>query len=309
MTTVGAAALGAAAAFYEQAQTGTPAPTPTPRVRESGPRVLQFMRGGGSWIGVSVRDVEESDATAEKPTTSGVLVDEVTPQSPAEAAGLKPRDIVVEFDGERVRSTRQFTRLVQETPAGRKTAAIVLRGGARVPLTIVPSESSGARFFGEFDGMPDIAGRWMGRVPPAPPAPPVPPAPPAASVPPAPPAPPAPPRGFFEFEDFSRRGASGRLGISVSELQPQLAEYFGTKDGVLVTSVSDNSVASGAGIKAGDVITSVNGKDVMSASELRQRIAEVKDGEEFSIGVVRDRKATTLKGKAETGSVRRRTVL
>jgi serine protease Do len=97
--------------------------------------------------------------------------------------------------------------------------------------------------------------------------------------------------------------------VSVTELQPQLAEYFGAKDGVLVTSVTDNSVASSAGVKAGDVITAINDKGVTSSAQLRQRMSELKDGEEFRIDVVRDRKTTSLKAKADTGSARRRTVL
>ncbi len=42
---------------------------------------------------------------------------------------MKKGDIVVEFDGEHVRSVRQFTRLVQETPAGRKIQTSVIRDG------------------------------------------------------------------------------------------------------------------------------------------------------------------------------------
>ena len=51
--------------------------------------------------------------------TAGVVIEDVEAESPAQKAGFKAGDIVVEFDGERVRSTRQFTRLVQETAAGR----------------------------------------------------------------------------------------------------------------------------------------------------------------------------------------------
>ena len=39
--------------------------------------------------------------------------------------------MVVEYDGERVRSARQFTRLVQETPEGRTVKIAVLRDGKR----------------------------------------------------------------------------------------------------------------------------------------------------------------------------------
>jgi serine protease Do len=250
-----------------------------------GQRGFRFAGGPGSWIGVSVRDVGEEDlAKAKLPGPGGVIVEDVSKESPAEAAGVKAGDIIVELDGERVRGTRQFTRLVQETPAGRKVQASVIRDGQRVPLSIEPRES-GMQFFGDFSSMPEIA-----RV-----------------MPPPPPAPPVPPRpGVFEFDQWMGRG-SGRLGVSVSDLQPQLAEYFGVKDGVLVTSVTADSPAAKAGVKAGDVITTVNDTDVTSPSDLRQRTSRLKDGEELSLGIVRDRKGMTLRAKIEGfGGERRR---
>ena len=95
------------------------------------------------------------------------------------------------------------------------------------------------------------------------------------------------------------------LGITVSDLSDQLAAYFGVKDGVLVTSTVDNSAASKAGIKAGDIITSFNGSDVAAPSDLRRRIQRLQDGDEFTVGVVRDKKSLTLKGKAEATRTRR----
>ena len=95
-------------------------------------------------------------------------------------------------------------------------------------------------------------------------------------------------------------GRAGRLGITVDSLSPQLAEYFGTKDGVLVTSVSDDSAAAKAGLKAGDVITSASTASTVSdPQDLRRRIQSLDDGDEFTIGVMRDKKPVTLKGKAE----------
>ena len=72
-----------------------------------------------------------------------------------------------------------------------------------------------------------------------------------------------------------------------------------TKDGVLVTSVADDSAAAKAGIKAGDVITSFNGTDVTTPADLRRRIQRLADGDEFTVGVMRDKKPLTLKGKAD----------
>ncbi len=273
--------------------------------RATAPRALEIFTGRGSQIGVSIRDVEEDDAkTGKLSGSSGVVVEEVSEDSPAATAGFKKGDIVVEFDGERVRSVRQFTRLVQETPAGRKTQASLVRDGQRVNVTVEPRERSGFNFSGD-----DVRVRrdfarqfddFAMAIPPAPPAPPVPPGRRAHPTPPTPPVAPA----FPDFQSFIWRSGNN-LGITVGDLSSQLAEYFGTKDGALVTSVYDDSAAAKAGIKAGDVITSFNGAEVIDPSDLRRRIQRLESGDEFTVGVVRDKKSLTLKGKLETTRNRR----
>ena len=121
--------------------------------------------------------------------------------------------------------------------------------------------------------------------------------------PPVPPVPPTPPM-FPDIEGFVWRSGNN-LGITVGDLPDQLADYFGTKDGVLVTSVTDSSAASKAGLKAGDVITSLNGVPVTEPSDLRRRVQRLQDGDELTMGVVRDKKTLTLKGKMETPRSRR----
>jgi serine protease Do len=264
------------------------------------PKAVQILSGRGSQLGVTIRDVEESDAkTGKLAATSGVVIEEVSEDSPAAKAGLKKGDVVVEFDGERVRSVRQFTRLVRETPAGRKIQTSVMRDGQKVNLSVEPREGGSFSYFGDGDKLNvlrDFAGDFPFGVPaPAKPAPP------ATPMPPKPPLP-----AFPDFDTFVWRSGNS-LGITVGDLSDQLAQYFGTKDGVLVTSVADNSAAAKAGIKAGDVITSFNGTEVTSPSDLRRRLQGLQDGDEFTVGIVRDKKATTLKGKAETLRPRRTT--
>jgi S1-C subfamily serine protease len=130
----------------------------------------------------------------------------------------------------------------------------------------------------------------------APPRPPVPPTPRVRTTPPAAP---------WRLDDLLS-GGSSRLGITVDDLSEQLAEYFGTKDGVLVTSVQDASAGAKAGIRAGDVITAFNGSAIDDPSDLRRRLQAVDEGEEFTVAVMRDKKPQTLKGKLE-GTARRRT--
>jgi S1-C subfamily serine protease len=81
------------------------------------------------------------------------------------------------------------------------------------------------------------------------------------------------------------------------DLTPQLGEYFGAKGGVLVAGVSEGSPAAQAGIKAGDVITSVNGKAITSPDSLVRAVRDQPEGEELSLGILRDRKAQALKVK------------
>src|SRR3990167_705785 len=100
---------------------------------------LMMLDGRGSQLGVQVSDVDPSTSLgAGANGDAGVKVDEVNDDSPADKAGLKAGDVVVEFDGERVRSARHFGRLVAETPPGRSTRAVVVRDGARVTLEVAP---------------------------------------------------------------------------------------------------------------------------------------------------------------------------
>jgi serine protease Do len=100
---------------------------------------------------------------------------------------------------------------------------------------------------------------------------------------------------LFPFNGWT--SGAGRLGVVVQELTPQLGEYFGSKDGVLVASVSQGSPADQAGFKAGDVITSVNGKPVNDVDGLLRAVRSQPDGEPMTVAVVRDRKPQTLKVK------------
>jgi len=89
----------------------------------------------------------------------------------------------------------------------------------------------------------------------------------------------------------------GRLGVNIQELTPELAAYFGVKDGLLVNSVQADTPAAKAGLKAGDVIGTVNGKAVTTPNELIKELAD-KDGE-VAIGVTRDKKPLSLKATLE----------
>ena len=240
-----------------------------PRDLERSARSLMMLAGRGAEIGVRIAEG----------TTTGVVIEEVQPDSPAEKAGLKRSDVIVEFDGERVRSARQFGRLVEETPPGRTVKATVMRDGRRQDVQITPSEGRGARVWLDGDplrGMRGNLGRLGDHVLP------------------------------FDFNfNVDRRGAlSGRrLGVTVDELTDQLAQYFGAKGGLLVTSVTDGSAASRAGLKAGDIITSIDGRPVRSRDDLLRSLRDA-DKDELTIGFVRDKNESTVKATIDAPSRR-----
>jgi S1-C subfamily serine protease len=171
---------------------------------------------------------------------------------------------------------------------------VLSRGGQRVAVTVTPESSS----FGD-----DFNLRLL-ETPTARLARPTP-------VPPSPPAAPRAPRApslvspAMPFELFGRV-RTGRLGVTMEDLDSQLAEYFGVKEGVLVKSVTQDSPAAKSGLKAGDVITAINGRHVYDSSDITRALDRVEGEGEVTIEVMRDRKAQTLKGKLETRDARPR---
>src|ERR1051325_11010248 len=91
-------------------------------------------------------------------------------------------------------------------------------------------------------------------------------------------------------------GKRAFLGVVVTELSPELRDYFGApKDsGVLVASVEDNSPADKAGVRVGDIIVAVEGKDVEGSWDLRGALRDKKDGDTARIEVLRGRSRQTL---------------
>jgi serine protease Do len=82
----------------------------------------------------------------------------------------------------------------------------------------------------------------------------------------------------------------GRLGVTIQEVNQQLADSFGLKrpGGALVAAVEDDSPAAKAGIKTGDVILKFNGHDISSSAELPTQVADVKPGTKATLQISRN---------------------
>ena len=248
-------------------------------------RAMRFVeQAAGPQIGLDVREVTPADVERESLVSSrGAVVSAVTDGSPADEAGVRAGDVVVAFDGETVRSARQLSRLVQETPPGRAAGITVRRDGARLELEVTPVNrpASADDFRGPLDRIGRLVEELGRRL-----------------------------EGFRmpEFDVFRSRRT--RLGIGAQALTPQLADYFGVEEGVLVTHVEEDSAASTAGLRAGDVITAVDDRGVSDVDELRRRLDRVEPDEEFPLTITRDGETLTLSAtvKSRDGRCFRRPV-
>jgi C-terminal processing protease CtpA/Prc len=86
----------------------------------------------------------------------------------------------------------------------------------------------------------------------------------------------------FDFE----LGWRGVAGAEFTEMNPGLAEYFGTDRGALVLRVAPQTPAARAGLEAGDVVVAVNGDPVDGVRDLRRGVAAARD-REVELEVVR----------------------
>jgi membrane-associated protease RseP (regulator of RpoE activity) len=234
--------------------------------------VITVSGGNASWLGVQTKDLTPDQVRDLKLGDEyGALVEKAEPDSPAAKAGLQKGDVIVEFAGERVRSVAELTRLVRETPVGRSVEIHIRRNGTKQTLnaTIAARKSVFEPLLGE--GRSGRMEVW-----------------PKVNV----------PDLNLNFGFFG----GPRLGVSLEELTPQLADYFGVKDGkgVLVTEVSAGSAAAKAGLKAGDCITRVDSTTVESADDIHRALSSKPEGsQDVTLTIVRDRKEQTLQAHLE----------
>jgi serine protease Do len=85
------------------------------------------------WLGVSIQEVTPELAKSfDLKERKGALVAQVFPGSPAEKAGLKQGDIILEFDGKEVADSKELPRIVASTPSGKTVTVKLSRNGKMV---------------------------------------------------------------------------------------------------------------------------------------------------------------------------------
>jgi serine protease Do len=239
------------------------------------------VHGTSSYLGVYCMDIDgEIARMTGLREERGVLITKVDAESPALRAGLMEKDVIQEYNGQRVEGTAHFSRLVSETPAGRKVNLGVFRNGQTVNLTA----QIGAR-------TPQSLS-WSAT--------------PSAPMAPRPPEPPSMDLVMPDIPSGLLGWQSSSLGYMSEPIDGQLADFFGVKEGVLVRSVVPKSAAEKAGLKAGDVIVKADGMAVRSPSEISGMLRRQREKRRVSLTVVRAHKEMILeliaKNKAPSDS-------
>jgi len=233
--------------------------------------VLQ-LDTSGAYLGIEMENVNASNLSKYKLSAErGVVVRAVKKGSPAEAAGIKEDDVILEFGSNPVWSSMQFSRLVRETPVGRNVDLVISRDGKRMNLRARLEVDEGRGASNLWEMLPE---GFSG------------------------------PGQYYQFRAPDRLGSGSgtrtaasnkpRLGVSVQPLTDQLGESLGVpkKKGVLVSSVIEGSPSVGK-LKALDVIISADGKDIESPEDLTRVIRDKSDGS-VNFKVIREKKEITV---------------
>ena len=104
--------------------------------------ILQQLSGEGKvtrgWLGVAIQELSPELMQAFKlENNDGALIADVIVDSPAQKAGLKRGDIIVGFNGDKVRDSSELPRLVAAMPPGTAATVDIVREGKRLSIPVV----------------------------------------------------------------------------------------------------------------------------------------------------------------------------
>lgn len=224
--------------------------------------------GGSSYLGVDTRDVTPDRLSELKlKEEHGVEVTLVDQDAPAGKAGIKEHDVILTLNGTQVESVEQLRRMIREIPSGRTVTLGISRDGQPMTLKAQLADRKNAFFV-----TPKVKPFVAPLIPPMPVIPEI-----------------DMPMSVVVVH------SSMRSGLMVENLTPQLADFFGAKNGqgVLVRSVDKGSRAERAGFRAGDVIVKINGQPIHDSGDFTHALHGRKT-DSVNVGIVRDKKEQTL---------------
>jgi len=101
-------------------------------------QLIEFGETKRGWLGVRIQYVSKEIAEVEKlDKPRGALVASVADGSPSDAAGIKPGDIILEFDGKPINEMSELPKIVASTDVGKKVKVKVWRNQRELEKNII----------------------------------------------------------------------------------------------------------------------------------------------------------------------------
>ena len=101
-------------------------------------QLIEFGETKRGWLGVRIQDVTKEIAEVEKlDEARGALVASVAENSPSEKAGVKAGDIILEFNGEKIKEMKELPIIVARTEVGKKVKVKIWRNKKEIIKTII----------------------------------------------------------------------------------------------------------------------------------------------------------------------------
>ena len=100
-------------------------------------QLIKFGETKRGWLGVRIQDVTEEIADIEKlDKPRGALVASVAQNSPSEKAGIKAGDIILDFNGEKIKEMKELPIIVARTEVGKKVKVKIWRNKREIIKTV-----------------------------------------------------------------------------------------------------------------------------------------------------------------------------
>lgn len=241
------------------------------------PLSAKTAKGSNAWLGVYTQSVDRDISDAfELDIDYGAIVNEVLGDSPADEAGINDGDVIISFDGQKVWDQDDLLDFIEEKKAGESVALELIRDGKSMTVNVELGKRPRSR--GLFSSGRKYEQRSNFRL--------------------------APGSGKVRRFGFS---SGGYVGISLTTLTEQLADYFGVKgnEGVLITEVTEDSPAQEAGLKAGDVIIAIEDEEISDYSDVKEIVGESDKGDKLTFTILRNKRKQKIEvevGESEDSS-------